>query len=57
MHRILYQKWVADVFRRFDAIKSYLVPDEYATAIQPLPDAKAAKTRRAGAGINMENIL
>jgi len=57
VHRILYQKWVADIFRRFDAIKSYLVPDEYATAIQHQPDAKAAKTRRAGAGINMENIL
>lgn len=57
VHRILFQKWVADVFRRFDAIKSYLVPDEYAETIQAQPDAKAGKTRRAGAGINLENIL
>jgi hypothetical protein len=57
VHRILFQKWVADVFRRFDAIKSYLVPDEYAETIQAQPDAKASKTRRAGAGINLENIL
>ena len=57
VHRILFQKWVADVFRRFDAIKSYLVPDEYAEMIQPQLDARAGKTHRAGAGINLENIL
>jgi len=57
VHRILFQKWVADVFRRFDAIKSYLVPDEYAETIHPQPDARTGKTRRAGAGINLENIL
>jgi hypothetical protein len=57
VHRILFQKWVADVFRRFDAIKSYLVPDEYAETIQPQPDALVGKARRAGAGINLENIL
>jgi hypothetical protein len=57
VHRILFQKWVADVFRRLDAIKSYLVPDEYAETIQPQSDAKAGKTRRVGAGINLENIL
>ncbi len=48
VHRILFQKWVAEVFRRFDAVKSYLVPDEYAETIQPQPDARAGKTRRAG---------
>ena len=57
VHRILFQKCAADVFRRFDAIKSYLVPDEYAQTIQLQPDAKAGKPSRAGAGINLENIL
>jgi len=47
----------SDVFRRFDATKSYLVPDEYAETIQAQPDAKAGKTHQAGAGINLENIL
>jgi hypothetical protein len=57
VHRVLYQKWVADVFRRLDAIKSYLVPDDYAEAIQPEANTKTAKTRRTAVGINLENIL
>jgi hypothetical protein len=57
VHRILFQKWVADVFRRLDAIKSYLVPDDYAEAIIPQANAKAGQTRKMAAGINLENIL
>jgi hypothetical protein len=57
VHRVLYQKWVADVFRRLDAIKSYLVPDDYAETIKPEANTKMAKTRRTAAGINLENIL
>jgi hypothetical protein len=52
VHRILFQKWVADVFRRLDAIKSYLVPDDYADEIQPHAEAKTDKARRTAAGIN-----
>jgi hypothetical protein len=57
VHRILYQKWVAEVFRRMDLIKSYLVPDEYAEAIKPQAEIGVSKSRRKAAGINLENIL
>jgi hypothetical protein len=57
VHRILYQKWVAEVFRRMDAIKSYLVPDEYAETIKPQTDTRSGKSPRKAAGINVENIL
>jgi hypothetical protein len=57
VHRILYQKWVAEVFRRMDAIKSHLVPDDYAEAIKPQTDTRSGKSPRKAAGINLENIL
>ena len=57
VHRILFQKWVADVFRRLDTIKSYLVPDDYAKAILPQANTKTGQKRQAAAGINLENIL
>ena len=57
VHRILFQKWVAEVFRRLDAIGSYLVPDEYAETIKPGTEVRPDKARRTAAGINLENIL
>lgn len=57
VHRILFQKWVADVFRRLDAIKSYLVPDDHAEAIKPGEEMQTKRPHRAAAGINLENIL
>jgi len=57
VHRVLFQKWVAEVFRRLDAIGSYLVPDEYAETIKPGAEVRPAKARRTAAGINLENIL
>jgi len=57
VHRILFQNWVAEVFRRLDAIKSYLVPDEYAETIKLGVEVRPNKARRTAAGINLENIL
>jgi hypothetical protein len=57
VHRILFQKWVAEVFRRLDVIGSYLVPDEYAETIKPGAEVKPDKAHRRAAGINLENIL
>jgi hypothetical protein len=57
VHRILFQKWVADVFRRFDAIKSHLVPDQYAEEIKPGVEVRSDKARRTATGVNLENIL
>ena len=57
VHRILFQKWVAEVFRCLDAIGSYLVPDEYAETIKPGVEVRPDKARRTAAGINLENIL
>jgi len=57
VHRILFQKWVAEVFRRLDAIGSYLVPDEYAETIKPGAEVRPDKARRTALGINLDNIL
>jgi hypothetical protein len=57
VHRILFQKWVAEVFRRLDSIRSYLLPDEYAETIKPGVELRPDKARRTAAGINLENIL
>jgi hypothetical protein len=57
VHRILFQKWVAEVFRRLDSIGSYLMPDEYAETIKPGAEVRPDKARRTAAGINLENIL
>jgi hypothetical protein len=57
VHRILFQKWVAEVFRRLDVIGSYLVPDEYAETIKPGAEVRPDKAHRRAAGINLENIL
>ena len=57
VHRILFQNWVAEVFRRLDPIKSFLVPDEYAETIKLGVEIRPDKARRTAAGINLENIL
>ncbi len=57
VHRILFQKWVAEVFRRLDAIGSFLVPEEYAETIKPGVEVRVDKVRKTAAGINLENIL
>jgi len=45
------------VFRRFDAIKSYLLPDQYAEEIKPGVEVRSDKARRTATGVNLENIL
>jgi len=57
VHRVLFHKWVAEVFRRLDAVGSYLVPDEYAETIKPGAEVRPDKAHRRAAGINLENIL
>jgi hypothetical protein len=57
VHRMVLEKWLAEMFRRFHAIKSYLVPDFYAEKIQAPGDIRKPRERTVAAGINLENIL
>jgi hypothetical protein len=57
VHRIVLEKWLAEVFRHFSAIKSYLVPDAYGEKITAARDIRKKRERTVAAGINLENIL
>jgi hypothetical protein len=57
VHRIVLEKWLAEMFLRLNAIKSYLVPDFYAEKIQAPGDIRQKRERPVAAGINLENIL
>jgi hypothetical protein len=57
VHRMVLEKWLAEMFRRFNAIKSYLVPDFYAEKITAPGDIRKTRERSVAAGINLENIL
>ena len=55
-HRLILEDWIRDMFRRFDAIASHLLPSEAAAKIE-LPTQSAAKEpRKRGAAINIGNI-
>jgi hypothetical protein len=57
VHRTVLEKWLAEMFRRFTAIKSYLVPDFYAEKITAPGDIRKTRERTVATGINLENIL
>jgi len=57
VHRIVLEKWLAELFRNFNAIKSFLVPDAYAEKITAPDDIRQKRERIVTAGINLENIL
>jgi hypothetical protein len=57
VHRIVLEKWLFEMFRRFHAIKSYLVPGFYAEKITTPGDIRKTRERPVAAGINLDNIL
>jgi hypothetical protein len=58
VHRIILEKWIGDLFQRFDAIAGHLLPTVAAKSIQPIKSlAKRDAKKRVRAAINLENIL
>jgi hypothetical protein len=59
LHRMILEDWLQEMFRRFDAIASHLLPTAKAREIQPkLPACssnRSAPTR--GSAVNVNNIL
>jgi hypothetical protein len=56
-HRLILEDWLGELFRRFDAIASHLLPTVAAAKIKPAPAVQSPASRKRGAGINVENIL
>ena len=56
VHRIILEKWIGDLFRRFDDIAGHLLPDAAAKEVQPVNGA-AKHEARMPASINLKNIL
>jgi hypothetical protein len=57
VHRTILERWLGDVFRRFDAIASHLVPSAAAKLIQPAAKTAPRRSLKKEAAINLENIL
>jgi hypothetical protein len=57
VHRTILERWLADLFRCFDAIALHLVPTVAAREIQPATKAVPRRSLRKEAAINLENIL
>lgn len=56
-HRLVLEDWIGEMFRRFDAIASHLLPTAAAAKITPAAPATAKVPRKRGATINVGNIL
>jgi hypothetical protein len=56
-HRMILEDWLGELFRRFDAIASHLLPSAAATKIKPAPAVQSPSSRKRGRTINVENIL
>jgi hypothetical protein len=55
-HRLILEDWIREMFRRFDAIASHLLPSEAAAKIEPPIEPIATSPRKRGAAINLENL-
>jgi len=55
-HRLILEDWLREIFRRFDAIASHLLPSEAAMKIEPPIEPAAKSPRKRGAAINVENL-
>ena len=55
-HRLILEDWIREMFRRFDAIASHLLPTEAAAKIAPPIEPAAKSPRKRGAAINVENL-
>ena len=56
-HRLILEDWLCEMFQRFDAIASHLLPNEAAAKIAPSAESSQRAPRKRGATINVENIL
>jgi hypothetical protein len=57
VHRTILERWIADLFERFDKIASHLVPTSAANKIIPVPKIAHRRSLKKEAAINLENIL
>ena len=55
-HRLILEDWLREMFRRFDAIASHLLPSEAAAKITPPIEPAAKSPRKRGAAINVEDL-
>lgn len=57
VHRIILEKWLAELFRKFDRIAAHLVPTAAAKSIQSVAQTTHRSHFKKEAAINLENIL
>jgi len=56
-HRLILEDWLGEMFRRYDAIATHLLPTQAAAKITPTIPANGKDPRKRGAAINVGNIL
>ena len=56
-HRLILEDWIREMFRRFDAIASHLLPTEAAAKIEPSIEPATKLPRKRGVAINVESLL
>jgi hypothetical protein len=56
-HRLILEDWIREMFRRFDAIASHLLPSDAAAKIKPWIEPAVKSSRKRGGAINVENLL
>jgi len=57
VHRAILENWLGDLFQRFDAIASHLLPTAAAKLIQPAAKTAPRHSLKKESAINLENIL
>ena len=59
LHRMVLEDWLQEMFRRFDAIASHLLPTAKALSVQSKAAASSPgrPASKRGAAINVDNIL
>jgi hypothetical protein len=59
LHRMVLEDWLQEMFRRFDAIASHLLPTANALSVQPKAAASSPgrPASKRGAAVNVDNIL
>ena len=55
-HRIILERWLADLFERFDAIARHLVPTAKASRAKSARTREVIAPKRRISGVNLENI-
>jgi hypothetical protein len=59
LHRMILEDWLQEMFRRFDAIASHLLPTANALSIQPkaATSSSGRSLSKRGSAVNVNNIL